>query len=284
MHDRDGILAAVDLPALADELLGTRKGARNPTWPCPSETHAQTGRTPPVTAFTTRRGEQRWTCHGCGESGTAIDLVMAVHRVDVKAALEWLAARTGVAAGHDAPSRPRSVRPLTQAVEPAPSRPDPAIDDYVSVCEAALWSSRGEPARRWLTDVRALPSEVLRAHRVGFDPGPRVIARPDGVPRSTGIVLPVLDTEGRAVFTQTRCLDVRGDRPRYLNCAARAAPNPASRCTNPRHRWALASWSAREPSTRCRSRPPGGDLPPCSVPPSPTSASLASWWISARRW
>lgn len=226
MHDRDGILAAVDLPALADELLGTRKGARNPTWPCPSETHAQTGRTPPVTVFTTRRGEQRWTCHGCGEAGTAIDLVMAAHRVDVKAALEWLAARTGMTAGHDARSRPRSVRSPRPAVVPPPDRPDPAIDAYVAVCAEALWSRRGGPARRWLTDVRALPPEVLRVHRVGFDPGPRDLERPDGVPRATGVVLPVLDAEGRAVFTQTRCLDVSGDRPRYLNCAARAAPNP----------------------------------------------------------
>lgn len=226
MYDRDGILAAVDLPALADELLGARRGARVPTWPCPSETHAQTGRTPPVTVFTTRRGEQRWTCHGCGESGTAIDLVMAAHHIDVKSALEWLAARTGVTPCRDAASRSRSVRPPRPAVEPPPRPPDPAIDGYVAACESALWSRHGEPARRWLTEVRVLPPDLLRAHRVGFDPGPRHVSRPDGVPRAAGIVLPVLDAGGRAVFTQTRCLDVRGDRPRYLNCAARAAPNP----------------------------------------------------------
>ena len=78
MHDRDAILAAVDLAALADELLGSRRGtARSPTWPCPNAQHAQTGRTPPVTVFRSQQGHERWHCHGCGAGGTAIDLVLA---------------------------------------------------------------------------------------------------------------------------------------------------------------------------------------------------------------
>lgn len=224
-YDRDGILAAVDLPALADDLLGARKGTRAPTWRCPSETHAQTGRTPPVTVFTTRRGEQRWTCHGCGASGTAIDLVMETQHVDVRAALEWLAARCGRTLAADPHSRGRAARPPL-VVDERPTTPDPHIDDYVAACERWLWSPSGELARRWLGDARAIPLYVLRDHRVGFDPGPHRLGRPDGVPRASGVVLPVLDAEGRAVFTQTRCLDARGDRPRYLNCASRTAPNP----------------------------------------------------------
>src|SRR3546814_10173512 len=78
MYDRDALLAATDLRALADELLGPPSGAgRSSTWHCPNAQHAQTGRTPPVTIFTSRRGEERWRCHGCGEGGTAIDLVIA---------------------------------------------------------------------------------------------------------------------------------------------------------------------------------------------------------------
>jgi len=43
MYDRDAIIAAVDLAALADELLGERRGAaRTPAWPCPNPQHAQT--------------------------------------------------------------------------------------------------------------------------------------------------------------------------------------------------------------------------------------------------
>ena len=57
MYDRDALLAAVDLRALADDLLGHPSGGgRSLMRPCPSAQHAQTGRTPPVSIFTSRRG------------------------------------------------------------------------------------------------------------------------------------------------------------------------------------------------------------------------------------
>lgn len=222
-YDRDAILAATDLAALADELLGPHRGVRVQTWPCPVPTHAQTGRTPPLTVFATRWGEQRWSCHGCGASGTAIDLVMVTHGVDVRRAFDWLSARTGVSAEVDGAWSPPQRRPPRPA---PPVLPDPRLDDYVAACERWLRSPRGEGALRWLTETRGLPSEVLELNRVGFDPGARRLERPDGVPRSPGVVLPVLGDDGRAVFTQTRRLGVSDDGPRYLNCAARAAPNP----------------------------------------------------------
>ena len=53
MYDRDALLAALDLRALADDLLGHRSGGgRSPMWPCPNAQHAQSGRTPPVSIFT----------------------------------------------------------------------------------------------------------------------------------------------------------------------------------------------------------------------------------------
>jgi hypothetical protein len=150
---------------------------------------------------------------------------MATRHVDVRTALEWLADRTGVTAPTDRACRPRVVRAPTP-VDEVPHAPDPAIDDYVAACETWLWSSAGERARQWLSNARALPRTVLRDHRLGFDPGPRRLDRPDGVPRASGVVLPVLDADGRAVFTQTRSIGAGGDHPRYLNCASRAAPNP----------------------------------------------------------
>ena len=91
MYDRDALLAAVDLRALADDLLGHRSGTgRSPMWPCPNDQHAQSGRTPPVSIFTSRRGEQRWRCHGCGDGGTAIDLVLAARGGTPRDAM-WLA-------------------------------------------------------------------------------------------------------------------------------------------------------------------------------------------------
>ena len=221
-YDRDALLASVDLRSLADELLGGHHGSeRSPTWPCPVPTHAQTGRTPPVSIFVTRWGEQRWRCHGCGASGSAIDLVIHIHRVDVRRAMELLASRTGLLADADCPAPRRRSRPPVERREP-----HPGIEDYVATCAEHLWAPAAGGPARYLTETRGLPENVLRLNRVGFDPGPRHLDRPDGVPRSSGIVLPVLDDDGRAVFTQTRRLGPRITGPRYLNCATRAAPNP----------------------------------------------------------
>ena len=44
MYDRDALLAATDLRALADDLLGPgKRSGRSAMWPCPSDQHAQTG-------------------------------------------------------------------------------------------------------------------------------------------------------------------------------------------------------------------------------------------------
>jgi DNA primase len=234
MWDREALLGAVDLPALADDLLGSHKGtARSPCWPCPSVEHAQTGRTPPVTVFTARSGEQRWHCHGCGNHGTAVDLVMQVRGVDVRTALEELARRSGIpaqdlrhrrAAGDRRPVRPRQA-PRTPAPSFAPE-PVPALDDYVAECADALWAPRGAPVRRWLTDVRRLPAEVLRANRIGADLGGRRQDRPDGVPNvRLAVVLPVL-VDGRACYAQLRLLGAPRHFPKYLNTSDTLARNP----------------------------------------------------------
>src|SRR3954452_2195483 len=104
MVDRSQLLERVDLVALADEFLGPHHGTRtSPSWACPNPRHPQTGRTPPVAVFVARSGEQRWYCHGCGLGGTAIALVMAVGAVSIRAAIDELAARVGLA--DNAPSR-----------------------------------------------------------------------------------------------------------------------------------------------------------------------------------
>ena len=52
MYDREALLAATDLAALADDLIGGHVGtARSPMWTCPNPNHAQTGRTPPLSIF-----------------------------------------------------------------------------------------------------------------------------------------------------------------------------------------------------------------------------------------
>lgn len=226
MYDRDAIIAAVDLPGLADELLGGRRGtSRSPVWPCPDPQHAQTGRTPPVSIFDSRRGEQRWRCHGCGAGGTAIDLVMACCRTDARDAMEQLARRVGIDDRGPEWSPPR--RPPTPTA-PAARRScaDPAgLDRYVEECAATLFAPPGRRVRAWLNDTRGLPDDVLRANRIGADLGPRRQQRPDGMPRAAGAVLPVI-ANGRAVYAQLRVTNPRPDGPRYLNPTGDLAANP----------------------------------------------------------
>ena len=222
MYDRDRILDSVDLALLADEVLGEHQGPdRSPTWSCPNPSHAQTGRTPPVTIFRSNTGDERWHCHGCGAGGTAIDLVMATQNVDVREALASLAARSGISEQN---------RPLRRArrCTPRPTTPERVADPeglatYIDSCARRLWSPEGRPVRRWLNRVRGLPDDVLHLNRIGADPGARQ-ARPDGMPAAGwAAVLPV-HLNGEPVFAQLRVLG--SSRLRYLNAASTLTPNP----------------------------------------------------------
>lgn len=228
MLDRAQILEATDLAGLADELLGPRRGSsRSPSWPCPSPTHAQTGRTPPVSIYRSRGGEERWHCHGCGIGGSAIDLVMAARRVMVRDALEELAGRAEGAHRFEA-----DARVSTQPRPRCPPTGEPVVSDpaglvtYVEDCAERLWQPAGRSVLRWLTEYRGLPEEVLRVNRIGADPGRQRQRRPEGMPSAgRAAVLPVHEA-GRPVFAQLRPLSPPPGRPRYLNAASRLATNP----------------------------------------------------------
>lgn len=237
MYDRDRIVEAIDLASLADEILGPRRGtSRSASWPCPSPQHAQTGRTPPVSLYRSRGGEERWHCHGCGIGGSAIDLVMAAHRLTVAEALEELAGRTGVReSANDRPPHRAAARPAKDPCAARAPVADPAgLAAFVDECAERLWKPEGRTVRRWLTEVRGLPEAVLEGNRVGADPGRQAQARPDGMPScGRAAVLPVIEA-GRPVFAQLRAVSPRPDGPRYLNAASRLAVNPRVGVYEPR--------------------------------------------------
>ena len=225
MFDRDALLAAVDLRALADDLLGPPSGGgRSPMWPCPSAQHAQTGRTPPVSIFTSRRGEQRWRCHGCGDGGTAIDLVLAVRGGTPRDAMTYLADRSGHREQPDDWHPPRRAAP-PRTLPPAGCRDPEGLARYIDDCATRLWTPGGQAMQRWLTNSRGLPHDVLVENRIGADVGPHAQPRPDGMPRAAGIVLPAIEN-GHAVYAQLRVPHPQADRPRYLNPTADLATNP----------------------------------------------------------
>ena len=68
MHDIDAILARTDLEALADELIGGRKGAgKTAKWPSPVPGQQGTGQSPPMGLFIGKDGTQRWKDFSTGE-------------------------------------------------------------------------------------------------------------------------------------------------------------------------------------------------------------------------
>ncbi len=225
--DRDRIVEATDLATLADELLGPRRGtSRSPTWACPSPEHAQTGRTPPVSVFRARGGEERWHCHGCGIGGSAVDLVMVARGVPVREALEELGSRVGIRepyiAGGDGPFQ----RGTMPAAPPGRRGDLDGLASYVDDCARRLWRPDGRPVLRWLTESRGLPEEVLRRNKIGADRGRRYQGRPDGMPSAGWAAVLPIHEDGRPVFAQLRALNPLPGRPRYLNAATRLAPNP----------------------------------------------------------
>lgn len=220
LHDIDAILDRIDLEALADELCGPRRGrGSGARWPSPVRDHPQTGRTPPMSIFTDRRGRQRFTCWSTGTSGTAIDLVCVNRRMDISVSIQWLADR----AGQVAEPIKRERRPVT----PKRTGASKALRDYVAACRAELYKPSGEAARQWLV-LRCLDPAVLELNDVGFDPGPNQLRRASGLPyRGRGIVLPTFDRMGQLVYAQTRYLDPDTAGRKYDNPSGQHASRPA---------------------------------------------------------
>jgi len=99
----------------------------------------------------------------------------------------------------------------------------PALEAYVGACEAWLWGPGGRVFRSFLAH-RGLGEDILRANRVGADPGPSAVPRADGLPRGgPAIVLPLLDPDShRPVYLQARYLQPR--HRKYDNPASRLVP------------------------------------------------------------
>ena len=201
-------------------LCGASPRGPSASWPCPDPGHGpQTGRTPPVTIFQTRDGTERWRCHSCGAGGTAFDLVMRSDGVGFRDALDRLGRRIG--APEAATARVVPLRTTTRPTPPVRSA-SPALEEYVRACEAWLWGPGGRVFRRFLAS-RGLGEEVLRANRVGADPGARTLPRADGLPRrGPAVVLPLLDEQNRVAYLQARYLQPRHHK--YDNPAASLVP------------------------------------------------------------
>ena len=227
------VLARTDLAELLTSLSGPPVGSgRGSRWACFSPDHHDAN--PSVTMFVDRKGIERWRCWSDGHAGTAIDAVMISHNLDVGGALRWLGER----AGHlpDPPARPRPAatvdRPLSSAAR-----------TWAAECEQRLWRPEGSGALEWL-HRRGLDDPVLRANRIGFDPGAAVVGRPGGLPRWRGVTVcsynrtgeprlrpsPQPRREGAEQVQQTRAPNTAPSPP----SPSREEHPPADRCSSPK--------------------------------------------------
>ena len=232
MIDRDELLRRVDLAGLLDELssspaFGMGRSAR---WRCIDPGHEDTR--PSVTMYTDTRGISRWKCWSGGHGGTAIDALTTARGVTIAQALQELASRTGLEADRrHTPPPPPTTAPREPGVV------DRSVVRYVEACEQILWTPAGRQVLDYLTGQRGLDPDVLRANRVGADPGPAALRRPGGLPRGgPAAVLPALGYDGEVTYAQARYLDPSPARSKYDNPANRLASNPKLGWINPAYR------------------------------------------------
>lgn len=230
MHDIDRLLAQTDLPALADELIGGRKGhGLSAKWPSPIPGQQGTGNTPPMGIFVGRDGTQRWKDFSTGEGGTAIDLLKTVKGLSTKDALDELAQRTNTPQ-IDKPDHTPRVQQRDQIGERPVNDGTPRINQYLQETNTRLDHPRARLAHRWL-DSHGITLEHAIASGVGYDPGPRALARPKWLPQyGPNVVLPVTDANGNATYLTARNLRPNG--PKYVNPQSSHATNPTISIAN----------------------------------------------------
>ena len=101
----------------------------------------------------------------------------------------------------------------------------------------------------YLTEERGLDPEVLRANRVGADPGTRKLRRASGLPKNgPGAVFPACTVDGRLAYLQTRYLEHDEHGSKYGNPTSRLGDNP-------RHGWTQPAGTPKEPIVICEGFP-----------------------------
>lgn len=214
------VLDRTDLRALLDEFAAPDREGRR--WHCPLSDHDDHHAS--VTMHRDHRGHERWRCWSGDRDhrGDAIDLVQAVRRCDRATAIDELAARAGMSPDRELPPVPQrrpGPKPAAQA--------DDRVIAYATVCARLLWSPLGAEVRDWLHG-RGLDDDVLRANRVGADPGRARLRRGRGIPYGAGpgATFPALNPAGEIRYVQTRALEPRPGYGKYDNPSATMAPNP----------------------------------------------------------
>lgn len=179
--------------------------------------------------------KQIFFCHACGTGGDVLSFVQKFHRMEFRAALEYLAARAGI------DLTPRSA-PTARSIEAAASRESvSAANDFSQRFFRAILAhpEHGETARQFITQ-RGISDDMVEAFELGAAP-----ERYDGLMRksdasnfdlttliSAGLIkdrdgrqydafrnrlmFPIHDQTGRVIAFGARRINDE-DEPKYLN-------------------------------------------------------------------
>ena len=97
-----------------------------------------------------------WDCKRCGEHGAGLWSLRTV--------LGDTYAVAGISGHNPIKAGPSRISRRSSSNKPKKNKLN---EQYVSDCEALLWSEKGKQARDYLVDERKLPEEVLRRFRIG---------------------------------------------------------------------------------------------------------------------
>ena len=209
--DRDELLRRVDLAGLLDAIAPPAARTVPRRWRCPHPDHEDRH---PSVSMRISSGIGRWRCWSCGRGGTAIDALVAARGLTVGQAIEQLSVR----------ALPTRTQDDQAEVGPVPLHP--SVSRYVDACHRVLFTRSGRPVLDWLTQDRLLDFDVLRANRVGADPGPALLRRRRGLPRSgLAAVLPAFDPDGGLTYVQARYFHPEAG-GKYGNPVAGLGTNP----------------------------------------------------------
>lgn len=226
--DKDvaAVRAATDIAALIGEKVGLRRQGTRLVGLCPFHTE----RSP---SFSVSADAGFYYCFGCGASGDAISFVRATEHVDFVGAVEFLAARAGIAVRNsaDVDNKARTKR----------KRIEETVERAVQWYHERLLSEPDAGAARNYLRSRGLDGETVREFRLGWAPEGwdtlcRALALSKDLAKDSGlgfenrrgrlqdsfrgrIMFPIFEPGGKAVAFGGRILPGQGSegQPKYVN-------------------------------------------------------------------
>ncbi len=223
----DEIVFRNDIEQVIGSYVNLKRAGSNFNGLCPFHNE----KTPSFTVFPATKS---FYCFGCGAGGDAISFIMRAENLDYVGALEYLAARAGIAI-------PTEESPHTSDLVPRKRIYEMNLAAARFFRECLMDEKYGKEALRYLTETRRLSGATIRRfgigfspdngwlltnhmHRLGFTDEELTVGFLCGISKKTGkpydyfrnrVIFPIIDTAGNVVAFGGRVMD--DSKPKYLN-------------------------------------------------------------------